>query len=73
MTEPINMDGFMDTLDMLKAIQGIKGRGARLYRHYARYKANAMRARLAGEIELALQQEQTCERIYNRLPTKLRW
>lgn len=73
MTEPINLDGFMDTLDLLKTVSNVKGRGARLYRHYARYKVNAMRARLNGDIDYALKQEQTCERIYNRLPAKLRW
>lgn len=73
MTEPINMDGFMDAVDMFKAIADVEGTGSRLYRQYARYKAYAMRARQEGAISNALHWEECCERIYNRIPERLKW
>jgi hypothetical protein len=40
---------------------------------YAKTKAEAMRLRLAGNIALALVQENSCELIYARLPENWRW
>lgn len=73
MTEAINLDGFMDTLDVLKAVSDVKGRGARLYRSYANWKVKAMHCRLDGRIDDALRYEQVCERVYQRIPKDLQW
>lgn len=43
-------------------------------RLYARTKAKAMRARLAGDIALATSHEDSCEWLYeHRIPERLRW
>lgn len=41
--------------------------------NYACSKAVAMRCRLEGKIGTALMYEGICDRIYDRLPTDLRW
>lgn len=51
-------------------------RAARIVRSLARYaywKSHAMRARLRGDITLAVQRENICERIYQSLPRRARW
>ena len=69
----INLDGFANTVELLGAVGSLKGRGSRLYRRYARYKARAMNCRMNGLIDQAIRYEETCDRIYARLPEKLRW
>lgn len=41
--------------------------------HYAANKATAMRARVRGDIISAQMYESICDRIYERLPTHVRW
>lgn len=41
--------------------------------NYACNKSVAMKLRLEGKIETALNYEQQCDRIYERLPEDLRW
>ncbi len=40
---------------------------------YASTKAQAMRYRLAGDIQRALNLEQRCDEIYQTLPKNLKW
>lgn len=43
-----------------------------LYR-YAQYKEQAMIYRMGGDIEMALSNEEICEKIYKTLPEWARW
>ena len=42
-------------------------------RGYAAIKARAMRARLAGDVQIALRLESACDRLYQTLPESLKW
>jgi hypothetical protein len=57
--DPCDLDEFAVNLERLAA--------------YAKTKAFAMRARLAGEINVALRYERHCELVYNLLPSQWRW
>ena len=41
--------------------------------NYARLKANAMKLRLVGEIENAVNHERMADAVYNQLPDDLKW
>ena len=41
--------------------------------NYARLKGNAMKLRLAGEIENAVNHERMADAVYNQLPDDLKW
>lgn len=69
----LNLDGFFCAVELLGAVGSLTGRGSRLYRRYARYKARAMNCRLNGLIDLALRYEATCDRVYAKLPKELQW
>lgn len=71
--EPINLDGFLDPQDVMTAVTNLSGTGSRLYRAYASEKVAAMNARLQGRINDALHFESLCERIYQRIPNRLKW
>ena len=45
----------------------------RRLRRYASSKALAMDARLDGNIDLAIRVEKFCDRLYEKLPERLRW
>lgn len=49
------------------------GRAAESLRAYAWNKLVAMRLRREGNIHVALQYEDMCDRIYSRLPSYARW
>jgi hypothetical protein len=70
-----NMDGmWADDLDRYAAeLSAQTGPVAVLGAQYARLKADAMRARLAGNTQLALDLEARCDRVYGRLPREARW
>jgi hypothetical protein len=48
-------------------------RGNATYRRYAKLKAQAMRYRMAGNIQHASVLEDELERLYEKLPTHLQW
>lgn len=41
--------------------------------HYTVFKRSAIRYRLAGDIQSALDRESECEEIYNKLPEVAKW
>ena len=47
--------------------------GMEMLAQYAKIKAAAIEARLAGNINVAMAREQECDSIYARLPRNLRW
>lgn len=40
---------------------------------YCVWKRSAMRCRLSGHIQLAIEHEEKCDRIYRQLPVSARW
>lgn len=71
-TEPINLDCLsIDPADYDSFARDESNHPQ--YRAYARYKAKAMRARLAGNLDEAGRWEAACDRIYDDLDSSLVW
>ena len=68
----INLDGLMDPQDIQKHLDAYRGL-PRHYRHYGTTKMKAMKARLAGQISLALFLEKNADRHYANIPKAWRW
>lgn len=72
----VNLDCFMAPQDLTTHLSYLRGktRVPRAYRAYAVAKAEAMKARLAGDIPTAMRHETECERLYRHLiPVAWRW
>ena len=65
--EPINLDA-MPQEDMLEAARVLE-----MYSEYVRAKAFAIDYRCRGAIPHALQIEEECQKLYERLPEWARW
>ena len=68
--EPINLDA-MEADDLV--ILGNDDTQPLAYRLYAKKKAQAMTARLAGQLALAIRCELSCDHIYSTMHELWRW
>ena len=72
--DPKDLDIYADNLQELsKTFTGDDSRIARKLSSYARWKAQAMRYRLSGQIVSAKCIEDVCDQIYKSLPNYARW
>jgi hypothetical protein len=62
----------LDTIDDVKELNELSNVFLFLSR-FARHKASAVRARLNGRLNLAIENENICDSYYKSLPESVRW
>lgn len=72
-TEPLFETPNIDCMSINPADVAALGRVFTTLARYCKCKSRAMRYRLAGHIEIALEFERQCQLLYESLPQEFRW
>jgi len=72
-SEGENLDGFPDAEELSVHLSEVAFTAPAAYLNYGFEKRNAMKARLAGDIEAARGHERECDRLYHQIPGAWKW